>query len=75
MAAKVRQLRHLLARTRDEPRAELIAGTPEWENAIAAVTTIDVDEFKRAHDDPEWVRFCEEADEYVASFERELQPH
>ena len=53
---------------------ELIVATPDWEEAAAAETVIDVEEFEAAHRDPEWLAFCEEADQYVsASVTRELQ--
>jgi hypothetical protein len=52
----------------------LIAATPDWEEAAATTTVIDVVEFEAAHRDPEWLAFCEEADHYVAaSVTRELQ--
>jgi hypothetical protein len=54
--------------------ADLIAATPDWEEAVATTTVIDADEFDAAHDDPEWRAFCEAADKYVAaSIKRELQ--
>jgi hypothetical protein len=58
--------------------SEPFVSTPDWEDAIATPTEIDVAEFEAAHNNPEWLAFCERADEYVASaesIERELQAH
>lgn len=51
---------------------EPIVATSEWQDAVATVTVIDLDEFEAAHDDPEWRAFCERADVYVESLQREL---
>lgn len=66
--------RHLVNPASAEPSVS----TPDWEEAIATPTEIDMAEFEAAHHDPEWLAFCERADGYVASVEaveRELQAH
>lgn len=61
-------------------RKELVAATdpmiatPDWEDAAATVTVVDLEEFEAAHDDPKWRAFCERADQYVEAVERELVP-
>lgn len=61
-------------RSHDTRTTEVIVATPDWEEATATATVIDVEEFEAAHDDPKWLSFCEAADRYVAaSMKRELQ--
>ena len=61
-------------RTHNTRTTELTVATPDWEEATATATVIDIDEFEAAHDDPKWLAFCEAADRYVAaSMKRELQ--
>jgi len=52
-----------------------IAATPDWEDARSTVTVVDIEDFEAAHHDPEWLAFCERADEYLNAVEAELQPH
>jgi hypothetical protein len=59
-------------RTGADDATDLTVVTPDWEAARDTVTVIDVDEFEAAHKDPEWLAFCERADEYLESVQREL---
>ena len=65
-------LTRIRKRNKAAASTDLAVATPDWEEAAYTVTVVDVDEFEAAHDDPEWLAFCESADEYVDKVTREL---
>lgn len=65
-------LQHSRHRTSADDAIDPIAATPDWEEAKYTITVIDVDEFEAAHDDPEWLEYCQRADEYLEAVQAEL---
>ena len=55
-----------------ESATDLIVATPDWRDAVSTVTVIDIAEFEAAHDDSEWLAFCERTDEYLELVQPDL---